>query len=276
MQLGSIVAEVYALIRRFAPTRIKYEALSLSTFLEREVRSPNSGIRMTIEQHQRTAEQLLRAAGVLPVVTADSLDQARRLADALLEGGLRTIELTLRTPVALEALAMLKRELPDIVIGAGTVLSIEQIRQAIEAGADFLVTPGTPPALADALADAPLPVVPGAATPTELLALVARGFRVCKLFPAAAIGGLAMIRGLAGPLAELKLCPTGGIGEHDAAEYLAQPNVVCIGGSWMMPKDWLASGAYDKVAASAACTAAIIERARNPGAWCPESAKGPE
>ena len=220
-------------------------------------------IAMTIAEHQNTAEQLLRAAGILPVVTVHSLDEARRVSAALLEGGLPAIELTLRTPVAMDALAMLKRELPDIKIGAGTVLTETQLQQAIDAGADFIVTPGTPPALADALARAPLPVVPGAATPTELLALMARGFRVCKLFPATAVGGLAMLKGLAGPLADLKLCPTGGIGESTAAEYLAQPNVVCIGGSWMVPKDWLANGEWDKVRESAAKAAAIVRSVGN-------------
>ena len=218
---------------------------------------------MTIAEYQNTAEALLRAAGILPVVTVHTLDEARRVSAALLEGGLPAIELTLRTPVAMDALAMLKRELPDIKIGAGTVLSEAQLQQAIDAGADFIVTPGTPPALADALARAPLPVVPGAATPTELLALMARGFRVCKLFPASAVGGLAMLKGLAGPLADLKLCPTGGIGESTAAEYLAQPNVVCIGGSWMVPKDWLANGEWDKVRESAAKAAAIVRGIRN-------------
>ncbi|MCC4598375.1 bifunctional 4-hydroxy-2-oxoglutarate aldolase/2-dehydro-3-deoxy-phosphogluconate aldolase [Xanthomonas campestris pv. phormiicola] len=217
---------------------------------------------MTIADHQNEAEHLLRAAGILPVVTVHSLDEARRVAAALLEGGLPAIELTLRTPVAMDALAMLKRELPDIRIGAGTVLTETQLQQAIDAGADFIVTPGTPPALADALARAPLPVVPGAATPTELLALMARGFRVCKLFPASAVGGLAMLKGLAGPLADLKLCPTGGIGESTAAEYLAQPNVVCIGGSWMVPKDWLANGQWDKVRESAAKAAEIVRGTR--------------
>jgi 2-dehydro-3-deoxyphosphogluconate aldolase/(4S)-4-hydroxy-2-oxoglutarate aldolase len=217
---------------------------------------------MTIAEHQTTAETLLRAAGILPVVTVHSLDEARRVSAALLDGGLPAIELTLRTPVAMEALAMLKRELPDIKIGAGTVLTETQLQQSIDAGADFIVTPGTPPALADALARAPLPVVPGAATPTELLALMARGFRVCKLFPATAVGGLAMLKGLAGPLADLKLCPTGGIGESTAAEYLAQPNVVCIGGSWMVPKDWLANGDWDKVRESAAKAAEIVRSVR--------------
>ena len=217
---------------------------------------------MTIEQHQQKAEYLLRNAGILPVVTVDSVEQAKRLADALLAGGLHSIELTLRTPGALDALAALKRELPDIVIGAGTVLTRRQIEQSIDAGADFLVTPGTPPALADALAEAPIPVVPGGATPTEFLALMSRGFRVCKLFPAASVGGIAMLKSLAGPLAGLQFCPTGGIGEGDAAEFLAQPNVLCIGGSWMVPKDWLTAGDYDKVRDASAKAAALVARVR--------------
>lgn len=217
---------------------------------------------MTIEARTQKAEALLNAAGILPVVTVHSLDEARKVSQALLEGGLPAIELTLRTPVAMEALAMLKRELPDIVIGAGTVLTKDQMRQSIDAGADFLVTPGTTPEMADALAAAEVPVVPGAATPTELLSLMARGFRVCKLFPATAVGGLAMLKGLAGPMSELKLCPTGGIGEDTAADYLSQPNVVCIGGSWMVPKNWLANGEWDKVRASSAAAAAIVKRVR--------------
>jgi len=217
---------------------------------------------MNIEARQQKAEHLLRAAGILPVVTVHTLDEARRVSEALLAGGLPAIELTLRTPVAMEALAMLKRELPDIVIGAGTVLTRDQIDRSIDAGADFLVTPGTPADLADALAEAPVPVVPGAATPTELLSLMARGFRVCKLFPASAVGGLAMLKGLAGPLSELKLCPTGGIGEDTAADYLSQPNVVCIGGSWMVPKGWLEAGEWDKVRDSSAKAAAIVRRVR--------------
>lgn len=217
---------------------------------------------MTIAELQTQAEQILHDAGILPVVTVDTLDQARRVADALLEGGLPAIELTLRTPIAIEALALLKRELPGIKIGAGTVLSELQLRQSIDAGADFLVTPGTPAPLARLLADAPIPAVPGAATPTELLTLMGYGFRVCKLFPATAVGGLTMLKGLAGPLSELKLCPTGGISESTADEFLAQPNVVCIGGSWMVPKDWLAQGQWDKVRQSSAKAAAIVRQAR--------------
>lgn len=217
---------------------------------------------MTIADLQNRAESLLLQAGILPVITVDTLDQARAVTDALLEGGLPAIELTLRTPIAMEALATLKRERPELVVGAGTVLSELQMLQSIDAGADFLVTPGTPPALADLLADAPIPAVPGAATPTEFLSLMGRGFRVCKLFPASAVGGLQMIKGLAGPLAELKLCPTGGISEETAGQFLSQPNVLCIGGSWMVPKDWLAKGEWHKVRDSAAAAAKIVAQAR--------------
>ena len=220
---------------------------------------------MSIQALQDRAEQLLRNAGILPVITADSVDQGRRIAEALLEGGLTSLELTLRTPAALDTLAALKKDLPDIVIGAGTVLNEAHIRQSIDAGADFLVTPGTPPALAQALAQASIPAVPGGATPTEFLQLMAHGFRCCKLFPASAVGGLQMLKGLAGPLAGLKLCPTGGISEANAGEFLAQPNVLCIGGSWMVPKDWLANGDWGKVRDSSAAAAAIIAKARSAG-----------
>lgn len=217
---------------------------------------------MTLESLQTRAEQILVSARILPVITVDSVEQGQRIADALLEGGLTALELTLRTPAALATLEALKKALPDIVIGAGTVLDEAQIRQSVDAGADFLVTPGTPPALAEALARAPIPAVPGGATPTEFMSLLARGFRCCKLFPASAVGGLAMLKGLAGPLGQLKLCPTGGISESNAAEFLAQPNVLCIGGSWMVPKDWLAAGDWARVRESAARAAAIVAAAR--------------
>ena len=220
---------------------------------------------MTIETLQDRAEQVLRAAGVMPVLTVDSVDQGLRMADALAEGGLKTLELTLRTPAALSALAAIKKARPDILVGAGTVLTAEQAQASLDLGADFLVTPGTPPALAEALAKAPIPAVPGAATPTEFIALMALGFRVCKLFPSNAVGGLAMVRGLAGPFPELRLCANGGIGEASAGDYLAEANVVCVGGSWMLPKAWLAAGDWDKVRDSAAKAAQIAAGARGAG-----------
>lgn len=213
----------------------------------------------TIAATQRSALQMLRNAGILPIITADSLDQARAIAEALQAGGLRSIELTLRTSVALAAITALKREFPELVVGAGTVLTRDQLSAAQQAGADFIVTPGASPDMVDALATATLPVVPGAATPSEILHLAECGFRVAKLFPAAAVGGITMLKALHGPLPGLMFCPTGGIGEADAAGYLAQPNVACIGGSWMVPRDWIAAGAWDKVTASAARARAIID-----------------
>lgn len=217
---------------------------------------------MPINALQDRAEQILGDAGVMPVLTVDSIDQGLRMADALAEGGLTVLELTLRTPAALPALAAMKKARPDIVIGAGTILSPGQIDAAIDAGADFLVTPGTPAPLAEALRHASVPAVPGAATPTEFLALMALGLRVCKLFPSNAVGGLAMVKGLAGPLPELRICANGGINEASAADYLAEPNVVAVGGSWMLPKAWLAAGDWAKVRDSASRAAAIAARAR--------------
>ena len=216
----------------------------------------------TIAERQNQAQTLLRTAGILPVVTIHTLEQARQTCAAILCGGLPAIELTLRTPVAMDALRMLKQELPDIRIGMGTVVTPKQIDECVEAKADFLVTPGTSPAMAKLLAQAPVPVVPGGATPTEFLALMELGFRTCKLFPANAAGGMNMLKGLAAPLPDLKLCPTGGINADNAGEFLAQPNVVCIGGSWMVNLKWIEAGEWDKVEAASAQAAEIVRKAR--------------
>lgn len=208
---------------------------------------------------QQVALRMLREAGILPIITVDSIDQARAIAEALQRGGLTSIELTLRTPIALAAIAALKKELPDFVVGAGTILTPDHIKACEQAGADFLVTPGTTPTMMVALANCSLPVVPGAATPSEMLALMEHGFSVAKLFPAAVVGGIAMLKSLHGPLADLMFCPTGGINEDDAASYLAQPNVACIGGSWMVPRNWVQSAEFDKISASAARARTIID-----------------
>lgn len=217
----------------------------------------------SLEPRQQRAETLLRAAGVMPVLTVDSVDQALRIARALSDGGLRTFELTLRTPAALDALAAIKDTLPDCIVGAGTVLEPAQVDAVEEAGADYIVTPGVSPKLLDALLASALPIVPGAATPSELLALQARGIRVAKLFPAATLGGIAYLKALQGPLPRMRVCANGGVDEASAADYLAQPNVLCVGGSWMVPKDWLAAGAWDRVQASAERAAKIVADARD-------------
>lgn len=203
---------------------------------------------------------LLRRAGVLPVVTADSVEQALAIGHALRDGGLTAIELTLRTPSALDALAALKAAFPELAIGAGTVLQPAQVDAVSELGADFIVTPGTSPKLREALAASPVPVLPGAATPSELLALAEAGFGIAKLFPATAVGGLALVKALQGPLPHMQLCPTGGIDASTASDYLTQPNVICIGGSWMVPSHWIAAGNFDRVREAARQTAALVAR----------------
>lgn len=217
----------------------------------------------SLQATQHTAIELLRETRILPVVTVASPAQGIAVASALKAGGIRAIEITLRTPAALDAIAAVKHDVGGIVVGAGTVITPHQIEAARAAGAEFLVTPGTPPAMAEALATCGLPVVPGAATPTELLALRALGFQVCKLFPASAVGGLPLVRALQAPLADVLLCPTGGIGEGDAPQYLAERNVACVGGSWMVRADWLAEGRYDLV--TDACTRSLASIARPRG-----------
>ena len=210
-----------------------------------------------LEQRQQQAADTLREAGVMPVLTVDSVERGLKLVEALAEGGLRTLELVLRTPASLDALAAIKERFPDVKVGAGTVLEPAQVDAVEEVGADFIVTPGVSPHLLDALVASSLPVVPGAATPSELMALFERGFRVAKLFPAAPLGGIPMLKALAGPLPGMKLCANGGIDETTAADYLAQPNVLCVGGSWMAAKQWLDAGDWGAVRESAKKAAAI-------------------
>lgn len=215
--------------------------------------------RIDFQASQDVAIATLRAAGVLPVVTVDSAAQGVAVARALAQGGLATIEIALRTPAARDAIVAIKQELPDVVVGAGTVRVPEDVERARSAGADFLVTPGTTAALADALVESRIPSTPAAATPSELLELAARGFRIAKLFPVGALGGLKLVRLLQGPLPDVLLAPSGGITEAEAPDYLAQPNVVCVGGSWMVPRDWLAAGRYDEVAAAAARARRLVD-----------------
>ena len=205
---------------------------------------------------------LLHAAGVLPVLTVNDVAESIAIARALLAGGLNTLEITLRTAAALDALREVKSALPQIMVGAGTVLDSSQVDAAIKAGADFLVTPGTPSTLAEALAEAPIPAIPGAATPTEIIALLQHGFGVMKLFPASILGGTAMLRALRGPFPNLCFCPTGGIREDDMAEYLGEANVVAIGGSWMVRPEWLATRNFDAIIASARRTRQRIDALR--------------
>lgn len=191
-----------------------------------------------------TAAQLLRHAGVMPVVTVRDVAHAVPVARALAEGGLHAMEITLRSDAALQAVTAIRREVPAISVGAGTVLDADQLKAAQDAGAQFIVTPGTSVALADALQKSQVPVVPGAATVSEILMLAARGHDAIKLFPAEPLGGVAMLKALLGPLPGIGVCPTGGIGESQLSDYLAQPNVLCVGGSWLVRDAWVEAGNF--------------------------------
>lgn len=206
--------------------------------------------------------ELMTRAGVMPVVTVKDIEQGLAIARALSAGGLKVIEITLRSPTALDAVRAIKRELPALQVGVGTVCNAEQVAAAEAVGADFLVSPGSTPRLAEAMRASRLPALPGVATPSEAMALRDLGFHCLKLFPAAALGGVARLKALAGPLPDLHFCPTGGIGENDALDYLRQSNVCCVGGSWMLNPKWLEQGDYDAVQRGAAAARRIVEQAR--------------
>jgi 2-dehydro-3-deoxyphosphogluconate aldolase/(4S)-4-hydroxy-2-oxoglutarate aldolase len=194
-----------------------------------------------------TLEDILRLAPVMPVVTIEDPASAVLMARALVAGGVRAIEVTLRTDRALSALAAITAEVPEAVAGVGTVLEPGQFDLAANAGARFAVSPGATPSLLEAARQSGLPFLPGVATASELMAALERGFSLCKFFPAEAAGGAAMLRSLAGPFPHVRFCPTGGIDPANARDYLALPNVLCVGGSWLTPPDALAAGDFQRI-----------------------------
>lgn len=195
-------------------------------------------------------------APVIPVITIDRVEDAVPMARALVAGGLPVLEVTLRSDAALEAIAAMAA-VPGAVVGAGTVVEPSQVERVQAAGARFAVTPGAYPALLDTLLDSGLPFLPGGATPAEMMALLARGIRHQKLFPATVVGGTAMLKAVAGPLSSIRFCPTGGITPENAPEFLALPNVVCVGGSWLTPKSLVKAGDWAAVEALARTASAL-------------------
>ncbi|MFJ7177508.1 bifunctional 4-hydroxy-2-oxoglutarate aldolase/2-dehydro-3-deoxy-phosphogluconate aldolase [Streptomyces massasporeus] len=190
---------------------------------------------------------VLDLAPVVPVVVIEDAADAVPLARALVAGGLPAIEVTLRTPAALEAIREIAREVPGAVVGAGTVIRPEQVVEAVAAGSRFLVGPGWTDVLLDAMRASGVPFLPGVSTASEVVALLERGVREMKFFPAQAAGGTAYLKSLSGPLPQARFCPTGGIGPVSAPDYLALPNVGCVGGSWMLPPDAVAARDWGRV-----------------------------
>ncbi|WP_369237430.1 bifunctional 4-hydroxy-2-oxoglutarate aldolase/2-dehydro-3-deoxy-phosphogluconate aldolase [Streptomyces sp. R21] len=200
---------------------------------------------------------VLDLAPVVPVVVLTDAADAVPLARALVAGGLPAIEVTLRTPAALDAIRAIAAEVPDAVVGAGTVLTPAQVADSVAAGARFLVSPGWTDVLLDAMRASGVPFLPGVSTTSEVVTLLELGVREMKFFPAQAAGGTAYLKSLAGPLPQARFCPTGGIGPDSAPEYLALPNVGCVGGSWMLPGDAVAAGDWGRVEALAREAAAL-------------------
>jgi len=196
-------------------------------------------------------------APVIPVLTVERVADAVPLARSLVKGGLPVLEITFRTEAALKALAAIARAVPEAVVGAGTVLAEAQVEQAMAAGARFGVSPGCTPALARAVKAAGLAFLPGIQTVSEAMVLRELGFELLKFFPADVAGGTAWLKAAAAPLAGLRFCPTGGIGIGTAPEYLALPNVACVGGSWVAPRDAVAAGDWLRIERLAAAAAAL-------------------
>ncbi len=218
---------------------------------------------MSSTRDDQALTSLLDLVPVVPVVVVDRLDQAVPVAQALAAGGLPVVELTLRTPVALDAIRAIADEVPEVAIGAGTITQPADAEAALAAGAQFLVSPGATATLVGAMRDTGLPFLPGTATVSEVMQALELGCTELKLFPAEVVGGVGLLKAIGSVLPAARFCPTGGITAATAATYRALPNVGCVGGSWLTPTDALAAGDWDRVTALAAeASGRVVEAAR--------------
>ena len=199
----------------------------------------------------------LKLQPVVPVLIIEDAKSAVPLARALVAGGLKAIEITLRTAAALEAVRLVAREVEGAVVGAGTILNASHYAAAVDAGSQFIVSPGTTQELLDVARQSDIPLLPGAATASEVMALREEGYKVLKFFPAEQAGGAAYLKALSSPLAGTLFCPTGGISLKNAMDYLSLPNVVCVGGSWVAPKELVAAGDWAGITKLASEAAAL-------------------
>ncbi|EIC86030.1 bifunctional 4-hydroxy-2-oxoglutarate aldolase/2-dehydro-3-deoxy-phosphogluconate aldolase [Serratia sp. M24T3] len=194
-----------------------------------------------------SAEQILTSGPVVPVIVINKLEHAVPLAKALVAGGVRVLEVTLRTACAIEAIRAIAKEVPDAILGAGTVLNPAQLAEVTAAGAQFAISPGLTDALLKAANEGSIPLIPGISTVSELMLGLDAGLREFKFFPAEANGGVKALQAIAGPFPQVRFCPTGGITPGNYRDYLALKSVLCIGGSWLVPADALESGDYDRI-----------------------------
>jgi len=203
------------------------------------------------ESRDRQLADILRSGPVVPVITLERVEDAVPLARALVAGGLRLIEITLRTPTAADAAAAIIRDVPDAIVGIGTVLTPKDMERAQALGARYALSPGATPDLLEAASRSEMPFIPGIATASELMMALAHGFQTVKFFPAVAAGGIPALKALAGPFPQARFCPTGGVDEKNAKDWLALSNVVAIGGSWISPVSDIRAGAWDEITAKA-------------------------
>jgi 2-dehydro-3-deoxyphosphogluconate aldolase/(4S)-4-hydroxy-2-oxoglutarate aldolase len=217
---------------------------------------------MTQTQWKIPALEILQAGPVVPVIVIEELEHAVPLARALVAGGVRVLEIVLRTPVALDAIRAIARGVPEAITGAGTVVNRHDLAAVTEAGALFAISPGLTRELLDAALQGPIALIPGIATISELMLAMDKGYRQFKFFPAEAAGGIAMLKAIAGPFPQVTFCPTGGISAANYRQYLALKNVACVGGSWIVPTDLIAARNWQAITELAAAT---VSAASNKG-----------
>ena len=209
---------------------------------------------MTVEQ--------IAACGVVPVVVLEDAAQAVPTAKALLKGGINAMEITFRTSAAKASIEKVAKEVPEMIVGAGTVVNLQQLRDAVEAGAKFIVCPGTDAELIAEAIRLDVAITPGVVTPSEIMVGLKQGLKVFKFFPAETFGGLKAIKALSGPFPQIKFLPTGGINQGNAAEYFKNPKIQAVGGSWMVTKDMVAAGDFDGITEKSAAVTALFKEIR--------------
>ncbi|WP_028696678.1 bifunctional 4-hydroxy-2-oxoglutarate aldolase/2-dehydro-3-deoxy-phosphogluconate aldolase [Pseudomonas cremoricolorata] len=214
---------------------------------------------LSMAEKTATIDAICARARILPVITIAREQDILPLADALAAGGIRTLEVTLRSEHGLKAIEVLRAERPELCVGAGTVLDRRMFAAVEAAGAQFVVTPGITQELLDAGVHSEIPLLPGISTPSEIMSGYALGYRRFKLFPAEISGGVAAIKAFAGPFGDIRFCPTGGVNSANARNYMALPNVMCVGGTWMLDSSWIKNGDWARIEASSAEAMALLE-----------------
>ena len=202
------------------------------------------------------------ACGVVPVVVLDDAEQAVPTAKALLAGGINAMEITFRTAAAKDSIAKVAAEVPEMIVGAGTVINVDQLHDAIDAGAKFIVSPGTSEEVIAEAVKLNVPVAPGVVTPSEIMVGLKYGLKVFKFFPAESYGGLKTIKALCGPFPQIRFIPTGGINQNNAEEYFKNPKIVAVGGSWMVTKDMVVAGDFAGITEKSAAATALFQQIR--------------